>query len=179
VKQTAGLILQKALKETGSVDVLINNASAFYATPLKDLEENDWDHFMDVNLKAPFFLARAIGQHMYEKQSGKIINIIDARILHPDPEYMPYIISKTGLHAATVSLAKALAPYVEVNSIAPGPILPPKGAPDEHHESVIKATLLQRSGSPEDIVAAVKFLIEGTDYLTGTLIPIDGGRSIA
>lgn len=171
-------LTDKVLAGTGSLDVLINNASVFYKTPLEDVSDSEWDHFHRVNLKVPFFLARAAGLEMRRSGAGKIINIIDAGILHPDPAYVPYTISKSGLHAATIALAKALAPEVEVNSIAPGPILPPAGAPEDHRETVASQTLLKRYGAPEDIVAAVRFLIEGTDYLTGTLIPIDGGRSL-
>lgn len=174
----ASEVLAKVQKDFGCLDVLINNASVFYPTPLHKISEDDWDQFMSVNLKMPFFLAKEFGAAMKASGQGKIINIIDAGILHPDPGFIPYIISKSGLHAATIALAKALAPEVEVNSIAPGPILPPDGAAEDHHDKVSSQTLLQKYGSPADIVAAVKFLIEGSDYLTGTFIPIDGGRSI-
>ena len=116
---------------------------------------------------------------MTKQKSGKIINLADWTAFRPFPNYLPYAISKAGLIAATAGLAKALAPYVQVNSIAPGPILPSKGMSEQNREKVIQKTLLKRFGTPEDIAETVRFLIEGTDYITGAFIPVDGGSLIA
>ncbi|HXV27832.1 MAG TPA: SDR family oxidoreductase [bacterium] len=159
------------------IDILINNASVFYPTPFGKITEKDWDHFMTVNLKAPFFLSQAVGQRMLRQKSGKIINLLDAAVSRPQADYLPYAISKAGLWTATAGLAKALAPYVQVNGIAPGPILPSKGMTPRGRRAIVKKTLLKRFGHPEDIAEAVRFLIEGTDFITGTVIPVDGGMS--
>ncbi len=166
-------------REVSRIDILVNNASIFYSTPFGKIQDKDWDDFMTVNLKAPFFLAQEIGQRMFKQKSGKIINLVDWVILRPHPNYLPYTISKAGLAAATAGLAKALAPYVQVNSIAPGPILPSKGMSQKDKRAVIGKTLLKRFGHPKDIAETVRFLAEGTDFMTGALIPVDGGSHIA
>jgi pteridine reductase len=165
--------------KVGSIDVLINNASIFFATPLEKITEEEWDAFQSIHIKSSFFLSRAIGLKMKKRKIGKIINIVDSATSHPDPDFLPYIISKSALNIATVGLAKALAPYVQVNGVAPGPILPPEGAGNKEKKRVIKTTLLNRFGDPADIVATVNYLLSGTDYVTGVIIPVDGGRSIA
>jgi NAD(P)-dependent dehydrogenase (short-subunit alcohol dehydrogenase family) len=166
-------------KSIGSVDVLINNASAFYATPLEKIKEKDWDRFHNIHLKSSFFLSKEIGLKMKKKRSGKIINIVDTSMNNPNPDFLPYIISKAGLQQATVGLAKALAPYVQVNAVAPGPILPPVGATSKHKKKVIEGTLLKRFGDPSDIVATINYLLTGTDFVTGVMIPVDGGSRIS
>ena len=171
--------LKKIYREIPRIDILVNNASVFYPTPVERIREKDWDDFMDVNLKAPFFLAREIGLRMVKRKSGKIVNLIDWTAASPRRNYLPYCISKAGLIAATQGLAKAFAPHVQVNGIAPGPILPARGMTRAGKEAVISKTLLKRFGSPKDIAAAVLFLVSGTDYVTGAVIPVDGGSLIA
>ncbi len=161
------------------VDILVNNASIFYPTPLGKIKEEEWDDFMTVNLKAPFFLSQEIGQRMFRRKSGKIINLVDWTVNRPHPDYLAYTISKAGLAAATVGLARAFAPYVQVNSIAPGPILPSRGLSKKDRNAVAQKTLLKRFGHPSDIAETVRFLAEGTDFITGALIPVDGGSHIA
>ena len=161
------------------VDVLVNNASVFYPTPFGKITEKEWDEMMTVNLKAPFFLAQAIGKRMAKQRSGKIINLLDWSILRPPVNYLPYAISKAGLMAATAGLARALAPHVQVNSVAPGPVLPSRGMSPKQKQMVIRKTLLKRFGEPRDIAQTVRFLVEGTDFVTGVFIPVDGGSLIA
>ena len=161
------------------VDILINNASIFHPTPVGKIHENTWDEMLNVNLKVPFFLSQEIGMRMKKKGRGKIINIVDSMIARPKAGYLPYNVSKAGLHMMTVTLAKALAPEVQVNSVAPGPILPVKGMTPKQKKAVADKTLLKRFGDPQDICAAVEFLVEGTDYVTGAFIPVEGGSIIA
>ncbi len=160
------------------VDILVNNAAIFYPTPFGKIREKDWDAFLTVNLKAPFFLAQEIGTRMLRRKSGKIINLVDATALRPRVHFLPYAISKAGLIAATRGLAKALAPHVQVNAVAPGPILPPKGMKAGDQSKVVQKTLLKHFGDPRDIARAVRFLVEDGDYMTGAVIPVDGGSSL-
>lgn len=166
-------------KELGSIDVLVNSASVYHRKPFMQLTEADWDQNLDVNVKAPFLLARLIGPGMKERGRGKILNIVDWAAERPYKEYMPYCSSKAALVNLTKSLALALAPEVQVNGIAPGPVMLPEDFSDEEVEIVEKAVPLKRLGSPEDIASAAQFLIEGTDYMTGSIITVDGGRLIA
>lgn len=162
----------------GPVDVLVNNASIFYPTPLAKITDKNWDDFLTVNLKSPFFLSKEIGLQMFKRKSGKIINLLDWTAERPYADFLPYCISKAGLLAATRGLAKALAPYVQVNGIAPGPILPPEFLDRKKAKAKADKTLLRRFGCPQDIAQAVKYLTEGTDYVTGAVIPVDGGASL-
>lgn len=158
------------------VDILVNNASAFYPISFEKISEKDWDDFMTVNLKVPFFLAQQIGLRMFKQKSGKIINLVDNMGFRPRVRFIPYAVSKAGLISATLGLAKALAPYVQVNGIAPGPILPPPwGMKAAEKSKIAKKTLLGRFGDPRDIAGAVRFLVEDGDYMTGAVIPVDGG----
>jgi pteridine reductase len=159
------------------VDILVNNASIYYPVAFKKIRQKDWNDFMRVNLEAPFFLAREIGMKMFKRKAGKIINLTDWSHERPSADYLPYHISKAGLAAATKGLAKALAPHVTVASVAPGPILPPVGGKAGTTKGIAAKTLLKRFGRPEDIAAAVQFLIQ-TDYITGAVIPVTGGSEI-
>ncbi len=115
---------------------------------------------------------------MQAQKSGKIINIGDSGALTPFPSYLPYSVSKAGILALTKGLAKALAPHIQVNCVNPGPVLFPQEFPDKEKEFAINQTLLKRAGSAEDVARTVRFLIEGSDYITGECIAVDGGRHI-
>ena len=171
-------LASEAERAAGGVDVLVNSASAFFRTPVEAITEADWDALLDGNLKGPFFLARRLGLAMRARGRGKIVNITDWAAERPYPSYLPYCISKAGLAAAPKGLARALAPSVQVNAVAPGPILPPPGMSESERAEVASGTLLGRWGSPSDIAAAVAFLCE-SDYITGETLTIDGGRSLA
>lgn len=171
--------VKEAIAAFGRVDVLINNASEFFCTPLDSVTEAEWDRFMDVNLKAPFLLSRLLGREMVKRGEGKIINITDVSAVHPWADFIPYCVSKAGLVTLTQGLAKALAPRVQVNAIAPGTILSPvTGWTSRQRERSLRLIPLKRFGAPCDITRAVLFLIE-SDYMTGAIIPVDGGKSIA
>ena len=169
--------LKKVNSELPRIDVLINNAAIFYPTPFGKISERDWDDFLTVNLKAPFFLAHETGKKMLAQKSGKIINLVDWTGERPYPDFLPYAISKAGLIAATKGLAKALAPHVQVAGIAPGPILPAEKVSPARRKKAVAHSLLKRYGSPEDIAETVRFLIEGTDFITGSILSVDGGAS--
>ncbi len=162
------------------VDVLVNNAAIYYPTPLAKMDEPDWDNFLTTNLKSPVLLARELGLQMVKRKEGVIINMADIAGEKPFLNYLPHSISKAGMIAATRGLAKELAPFVRVNAVAPGPILePPQGfASAAQKKKIAEATLLKRFGNGDNIASAVRFLIEN-DFVTGEMIRVDGGKSLA
>ncbi|MEJ2054715.1 MAG: SDR family oxidoreductase [Calditrichaceae bacterium] len=170
--------VKAAVDAFGRIDVLVNNAALFYKTPLGEAKEKDWNTLHNLNLKAPFFLSQAVSRHMLKQKSGKIINIGDAGAETPFPAYLPYSITKAGIINMTKGLAKALAPHIQVNCINPGPVMFPEDYSREDKEYSINQTLLKREGSAEDIAATVRFLLEGSDFITGAIIPVDGGRQV-
>lgn len=172
-------LIQKVLKEFGTIDILVNNAAIFYKTPFEEIREQDWDRHIDINLKGTFLCAHQAGLVMLKKKRGKIINIADWAGMRPYKNYIPYCVSKAGVICLTQALAKTLAPHIQVNAIAPGPILLPKNFSKQEKRRIIEGTPLRKIGSPEDIARTVLFLIEGSDFITGATYLVDGGRSIA
>jgi len=170
-------LFRTAEKSFGPIHVLINNASLYYPTAFGSVTEKAWDELMAVNLKAPFFLAQEAGRKMVKRRQGKIINLADWALARPRRGFLPYTASKAGLVSMTLSLAVDLAPHVQVNAVAPGPILPAFGATPSTNAKVIQQTLLKRFGKPSDIARAVLFLI-ASDFVTGTVLPVDGGASL-
>ena len=171
-------LIGQAFRFAPRIHLLVNNASVFYKTPLGKVREKDWDQFFDINLKAPFFLSQAIGLAMVRQREGKIINLIDWTAFRPRIDFLPYGASKAGLVSLTRGLAKTLAPHVQVNGIAPGPILPVAGSTREEIQKVLKRTPLKRFGDPSDIAEAVRFLVKSADFVTGAVLPVDGGNLI-
>lgn len=170
--------ITQELSEKGlRIDLLINSASVFYKTPLSQTRESDWDALMDTNLKGPFLLSQDLGLKMASGTGGKILNIADWSGFRPYGDYLPYCVSKGGLLTLTKALARDLAPKVLVNAIAPGPVLQPADLSEEEKKSVSQKTLLGRWGTPEDIASAAVFLFEN-DFVNGTVLVVDGGRSI-
>ena len=166
-----------ALELTGSLDALVNNASVFYPTRLEQVGEPSWNEITGTNLKAPLFLARSAAAHL-KKTRGCIINITDIHGSRPLRQHSIYSVAKSGLNMLTRSLARELAPEVRVNAVAPGAILWPAGMEEETKDSILSAIPLQRPGDPLDIARAVHFLIAEADYITGQVLPVDGGRSL-
>jgi len=161
----------------GGLDVLINNASSFYPTPVGSISENDWADLMGSNLKAPLFLCQAAAPVLREHH-GAIINMVDIHARRPLPDHPVYSAAKAGLAALTLALARDLAPEVRVNGIAPGPILwPETGADSAAKQQVLAETCLGRIGDPEDIVDCARYLL-GASYVTGQIIAVDGGRGL-
>ena len=162
----------------GGIDILINNASLFHPQSIADTTEQSWDAFLDSNLKAPFFLAKALANTLKTRQ-GSIINIIDIHSERGLPNYPVYSISKAGLEAMTRILAKELAPEIRVNGISPGAILwPAEGNTDAEQQDILNGIALQRLGEPSDIAKAVLFLCKDADYMTGQILKVDGGRTL-
>jgi pteridine reductase len=161
----------------GRLDILVNNASEFAPATADETTPEQWDAQMDSNAKGPFFVAQQAADLMRAAGQGKIVNLADVAGELIWPSHLPYSVSKAALIAINRGLAKAYAPDIQVNAIAPGPILFPDHYSDEQKRSAIERTLLKRSGNPQDVVNAVVFLIEN-DYITGELIHVDGGRHI-
>ncbi|HEU5393715.1 MAG TPA: SDR family oxidoreductase, partial [Candidatus Methylomirabilis sp.] len=160
------------------LDILVNNAAVFPRTPLGEVTAEGWDAIFAVNLRAPFLLAQAAAPLMHQGGGGRIVNLADISAERPFPGYIPYCVSKAGLIALTRGLAKALAPDVLVNAIAPGTVLWPVDYPVEGRERELRRTPLKRTGTPEDVARAVLFLLEGADFVTGQVLALDGGRSL-
>ncbi|MEO0249751.1 MAG: SDR family oxidoreductase [candidate division WOR-3 bacterium] len=172
------VMVKQATEFLGRLDVLVNNASVFFRTPFQMISEEEWDLNFNVNLKGTFFCAKFAAEVMLQQGGGKIINIADWAGFRPSVNYIPYCVSKAGVIALTKGLAKTLAPTIQVNAVAPGPVLLPEDYGEEEKQKIIQGTPLQRIGSPEDIAQAVLFLIEGSDFITGHTLVVDGGRLI-
>ncbi len=162
----------------GQLNILVNNASNFYATPIGEITEEQWDDLVGINLKAPLFLAQAACSALREA-NGVIVNIVDIHAQRPLRDHAVYGPAKAGLAMLTRSLAKDLAPEIRVNGVAPGAILwPEDGMSDATKETILGQVPLGRAGEPEDIANAVLFLARDAGYVTGQIIAVDGGRSI-
>lgn len=174
-------ILAAAEAELGTVSILINNASIFDPRPFLEMSLADLRENQAIHTESALVLARSLALRLPPDATGAIVNLLDWRSSRPDPAYVPYGLSKSTLHAATAMLARALAPRIRVNGIAPGAILPPPGADGEseaRHREIAGRTPLARSGSEEEIVRAALFLIRDADYTTGCVLPVDGGRHL-
>lgn len=170
-------LIEESVRQMGRLDVLINNASSFFPTPLASSSEKDWDQLLNINLKAPYFLSQAAAPHL-SKHAGCIINLIDIYAERPLKDHPIYCASKAGLASLTRSFAQNLAP-VRVNGIAPGAILWPEQQQDEiAQKRLLSRTPLKRLGEPQDIANTALFLIQSAPYVTGQIINIDGGRSV-
>ena len=171
---------QEVLDRIGSdkLDVLVNNASNFYPTPIGTITREQWQDLMGSNLKAPLFLSQALLPALRAAR-GVIINIVDVHSQRPLRDHPVYGAAKAGLAMLTRSLAKDLGPHIRVNGVSPGAILwPDEGMSDALRAAIIKQTALKRAGTPEDIAAAVLFLVRDAPYVTGQIIAVDGGRSV-
>src|SRR5580765_4415982 len=159
-------------QQFGGLDILINSASTFHTSTAGETSGELWDEQVNSNARAPFFVAQAAAQMMMKRGNGKIVNIVDVAGEVIWPGYFAYSVSKAALIAVNRGLAKAYAPAIQVNGIAPGPVLFPDYYTEEQKKSAIERTLLKRAGHPSDIVNAVVFLIEN-DYITGEIIHVD------
>jgi pteridine reductase len=171
-------LLQETLGAFGRLDVLVNNASTFYATPIGSITEAQWKDLMGTNLKAPLFLAQAATAAL-KSSHGLILNLADIHARRPLPDHPVYCIAKSGLLMLTKSLARELGPEIRVNGIAPGPVLWPERELEEGlKEEIISKTALKRSGSPEDIARTAVFFMKDAPFVTGQILAVDGGRSV-
>ena len=162
----------------GGIDALVNNASSFYPTEIGQVSEQDWDELIGSNLKAPFFLTQALIKELSARR-GCVINITDIHAERGLKGYPVYSIAKAGLVAMTRVMAKELGPDIRVNAVSPGAILWPEPDMSEAvKQEIVERIALKRSGAPEDIARAVRFLINDADYITGQVIAVDGGRTL-
>ena len=171
-------LISAALESFGRLDLLVNNASAFFPVALGAIEASHWEELVGSNLRAPLFIAQQAAAEL-AKHEGAIVNIVDIHAERPLKGYPVYSIAKAGLAAMTRSLALELAPRVRVNGVAPGAIAWPEDGQFDpaERERVVATTPLGRTGTPEDIAQAVHFLA-CAPYVTGQILAVDGGRSI-
>ncbi|MEO7385928.1 MAG: pteridine reductase [Gammaproteobacteria bacterium] len=170
-------LVDTVVSHAGRLDVLVNNASSFYPTPLATVSEAQWSDLLGTNLKAPLFLAQAALPHL-KATRGVIINIIDIHATRPLKDHTLYGAAKAGLAFLTRALARDLAPDIRVNGVAPGAILwPESGVSEQMREVVLKQIPLKRVGDPSDIAGCVLYLVRDAHYVTGQIIAVDGGRS--
>ncbi|HEU4591988.1 MAG TPA: pteridine reductase [Steroidobacteraceae bacterium] len=173
-------LVEFAVRSFGALDVLINNASTFYPTKIGEITPAAWDDLLGTNLKVPTFLSQAAAPALRQSR-GLILNIVDIHALRPLRDHTVYCTAKAGLHMLTRSLAKELGPEIRVNGIAPGPILWPSAdtGDESKRAKIIERTILKRMGSPADIARTALFFAAQAPYITGQILAVDGGRSVA
>ena len=171
-------LVNSFLKWGGKLDLLINNASSFYPTPIGSVTEENWNDLIGTNLKGPLFISQEASVSL-RKNKGSIINLVDIHIKSPPKDHAVYIAAKAGLEILTRSLARDLAPEVRVNGISPGAILWPEGELDTAtKDKILDSIPLKRKGNPQDISDCVLFLVNSASYISGQIISVDGGKSI-
>ncbi len=176
--QLPGLIAA-TVDRFGRLDALINNASSFHPTPIGSVTPDQWEDLMATNARAPFFLAQAAAPHLAARR-GAIVNLTDIYADRPLPNHSVYCMAKAALATMTRSLAVDLGPEVRVNAIAPGAVLwPESGKESAERERLIARTPLKRVGAPDDVAGAVLWLLRDASFVTGEIVRVDGGRSLA
>jgi NAD(P)-dependent dehydrogenase (short-subunit alcohol dehydrogenase family) len=171
-------LIEACAKALGPPTCLVNNAARYAWDTLSTLEGETWQAQLDVNLRAPIFLAQAFAKALPERAEGNVINVVDQKVLRPDPDYFSYTIAKSALWTATQTMAQALAPRIRVNAIAPGPVLKSLNQSETEFEREVRATLLKRRVTVEDVTAAIRFLLE-TPSITGQIISLDAGQHLS
>jgi len=171
-------LVDEVVGQTGRLDILVNNASSFYPTPIGEITEAQWDDLIGTNLKVPLFLSQACAAHL-RTAGGSIVNVVDIHATRPLRHHTVYGPAKAGLAMLTRTLARDLAPDIRVNGVSPGAILwPEDGMPDTVKNTIVKQVPLKRPGDPGDIADCVLYLVRDATYVTGQIIAVDGGRSI-
>lgn len=166
----------RAARQLGGLDIVVNNAAIFARTPLATTTPRQFDQFIAVNLRGPFFLAQAAARLM-GRRGGRIINVVDVGAVRAWPSYLPYGASKAGLLMLTRGLAVALAPAIQVNAVGPGLVLLPAGFPRPTRQALTARIPVARPGAPGDVAAAVRFFATCPDYITGQVLYVDGGAT--
>jgi pteridine reductase len=169
-------LIHRTIEALGPIDLLVVNAGVFRRTPIDTATDDDWDWHVTTNARAAYLCARRVGL-MMRARGGSIVIIADVAGLRPWPSYVPYSASKAAAISLTQGLALALAPKVRVNAVAPGPVLPPDGSDPEAIRRSVSRTLLGRVGTPADVAGAVLYLATAP-YVTGVILPVDGGRHL-
>jgi pteridine reductase len=163
---------------TGSLDLLVNNASRFFPTDVGTTTMQQWNDLMDSNLRGPYFLTQALLQELVSAK-GSVVNIVDIHAVRPMHKHAVYCMAKAGLQMMTLAMAKDLGPHIRVNGVAPGAILwPEQENSTEYQQKVLDKTVLGHAGKPEDIASAVAYLGLDAPYVTGQILAVDGGRSL-
>ncbi len=170
-------LIERACEDMGPLTALVNNASVFENDRIATITRASWDKHIETNLRAPLVLAQHFAQQLPTGAEGAIVNLLDQRLLKPTPQFLSYSTSKAGLAWLTVTLAQALAPRIRVNAVAPGPTLRNARQSEADFRRQIEATLLGRGATPEDIAAAVRYLLEA-HAVTGQIIAVDGGQHL-
>jgi pteridine reductase len=171
-------LIDAAVGAFGRLDVLVNNASTFYPTPIGEITAGQWDDLIGTNVRAPLFLSQAAAPAL-RKTAGLILNLVDIHGTRPLKRYAVYCTAKAALAMLTHSLARELAPHIRVNGIAPGPVMWPESEPDAAvKEKIIAQTLLKRQGTPEDVARTALFFATEAPFITGQILAVDGGRSV-
>jgi NAD(P)-dependent dehydrogenase (short-subunit alcohol dehydrogenase family) len=171
-------VVRRVAARFGGIDLWVANAGVFRRTPLADATPADWDDMLRLNFETFLVPSRPIGALMRRQRRGAIVALADVAAQQPWADYIPYCVAKRAVVGLVLQLARSLAPAVRVNAIAPGPVLMPPDFPAAARRSEIRRTLLRREGSADDIAAAVQYLAEA-DYVTGVVLPVDGGRRFA
>ena len=173
----AATLVERAVAEVGPLTCLINNASTFEMDLIDTATRESWDLHMETNLRAPFVLTQSFARGLPPGQSGNVINFIDQRVWNPTPYFASYTVSKSGLWMLTRTMALALAPRIRVNAIGPGPTLKSTRQTEEEFARQFASTPLRRGTTPEEIAAAVRFIL-GAPAMTGQMIALDGGQHL-
>jgi pteridine reductase len=171
-------LVERVMAFRGRLDLLVNNASSFYPTPIDTATEVQWDDLIGSNLRGPFFLAQAAAPSL-RASGGAIVNLVDIHAERPLKDHAIYCMAKAGNAMMVRALARDLGPAVRVNGVAPGAILwPEQGMSDQIQRQILGRTALGRPGTPADVARAVLFLVRDADYITGQIINVDGGRTV-
>jgi NAD(P)-dependent dehydrogenase (short-subunit alcohol dehydrogenase family) len=170
-------LIERAREDLGPLAALVNNASVFENDGVATATRQSWDKHVEVNLRAPFVLAQHFAQQLPDGAQGAIVNLLDQRLFRPTPQFLSYSLSKAGLHWLTTTLAQALAPRIRVNAVAPGPALRNARQSEADFRRQVEATPLRRGPRPEEIAAAVRYLLEA-EAVTGQTIAVDGGQHL-
>lgn len=170
-------LISNAKEAIGAVTALVNNASIFENDVWQNATRAGWDQHMEVNLRAPLVLAQEFARHLPTGQKGAIVNLLDQRMFKPTPQFLSYGVSKAGLHWLTTTLAQGMAPDIRVNAVAPGPTMinARQNLEDFRHQR--EATILGTGAEPQDVAAAVRYLLEAS-AVTGQTIAVDGGQHL-
>jgi len=169
-------LADQAAQALGRLDIVVNSAAIMVRQPIEEVTPESWDATMNLNLRAAFFVSQGALPHL-RRAKGKIVNLADVAGFEPWPAYVPHCVSKAGVVMLTKALARALAPDITVNAVAPGPVLLPEAWDPPTRDHIRDTTPLERLGAPADVVNAVQFLLE-SDFVTGTVLVVDGGRLI-
>jgi pteridine reductase len=172
-------LVRQAVQRFRRLDALVNNASAFYPTPVGETTAAQWDELFAANARAPYFLAQAAAPHL-KRTRGAIVNLVDIYAERPLARHPVYCMAKAALAMATRALAQELGPEIRVNGVAPGAVLwPEAGKTEEQQQAIVRRSALKRAGTPEDVATAVLFLLRDAGFVTGEILRVDGGRLLA